>query len=358
MPKRLPTGITKLPSGQYAVRPYDRVAKKKGPQQKFDTLSEAVSYKEQVDAGKILVGAAAWTCDKWATEWTTNPRWERPKESTNIHNAERVAKFAEDFAGVALHAIDPSAAYEWAQEHPSRLSAVRTMLNDARKIGLIADNPFERLGIRRGNGRKHIHPMTEAEVKLLADCAYEKWPDWPVMGSMILFSAYSGLRLGECLALRWTDLDWEKGTILVERQWVQKTRSYGPTKSGHPRLVPLVPQAANSLRLLDRGSPAGGKLVWYSPRGKRIEPSLHDYYWRQTRERFLGKISAERTARIDLEWHVLRHFMISWLVDRGVTPQDVAGAVGHSDGGRLVQELYGHLYPDNSITRIQKVLAA
>jgi (2Fe-2S) ferredoxin len=41
------------------------------------------------------------------------------------------------------------------------------------------------------------------------------------------------------------------------------------------------------------------------------------------------------------------------MVDRGVPPHDIAEFVGHTDGGRLVQELYGHLYPDNAISRAQ-----
>lgn len=359
---RLPAGIRKDPkTGEFICRPYDKRAGKKGRQHRFGTLSEAVAYQEKVKQGRLRPSAKQWTCDEWVAEWTSNPDYARPKESTNQHNAERVRKFAEDFAGVPLYEIDRKMARAWARKNKSRVSAVRTMFTDARQDMLIDINPFENLRLQGSAGRKHIRPMTEKEIRKLADIAYGRWPDWPVMGSMILFAAYTGLRLGELLALRWTDINFEQGTILVERQWLQKPRTYGTTKNGQSRLAPLPAPAQDALRLLERDAPAGGadnQLVWYSPRFKRIEPSLHDYYWRQVRERFLGALSAERAAEIDLDWHVLRHFTASWLVDKGVRPDDVAGALGHTDGGRLVMELYGHLYQDNSISRIQSALAA
>ncbi len=357
--KKLPTGITQNAQGEYCVRPYDRKLKKKGPQRAFATLSEAVAFKEKVAAGKVDPSARIWTVDEWVEHWTTDEAYKRRKESTNLHNAERVRQFAKDFEGMELAAVTRQAARAWANKHPARVPAVRTMLEDAVLDGVLDANPFKQLRLQsRGPGRKFIKPMTEGEVKLLAQCAYDKWPDWNVIGNLIQFGAYSGLRRGEVLALRWTDIDWEKGTILVERQWLQKPRTYGPPKNGQTRLVPLLEPAAQVLRHTDKHQSPDGELVWYSTRGKRIEPALLDYYWRQVRERFHGKISDARIKEIDLEWHTLRHFYISWLVDKGVPVYDIAGAVGHTDGGRLIQDLYGHLYPDNSIARIQAAVAA
>lgn len=351
--KKLPAGITQTADNKYAVRPYDRKLKKKGSQVKFNTLSEAVAYKEKVDAGKINPSARAWTCDEWVEHWTTDPQFKRRKESTNMHYAERARQFAEDFKGVPLIALTRAQARIWGRENMGRVATVRIMLNDAVEDGILDVNPFTNLRLPRGPGRKYIKPMTPAELELLASLADEKWEEWPVLGAMIRFAGYSGLRRGETLALRWSDIDWTKGTIRVERQWLQKPRTYGPPKNGHERIAALLPEAAQALRSVDRVESPDGELVWYSTRGKMIEPALLDYYWRQIRERFFGRISVERAKEIDLEWHTLRHFFISQMVDRGVQPHDIAGLVGHTDGGRLVQDLYGHLYPDNSITRVQ-----
>ncbi len=44
------------------------------------------------------------TCDDFAERWTRD--YPRPRASTNKHNAERVKRFAEDFKGVKLAAVD------------------------------------------------------------------------------------------------------------------------------------------------------------------------------------------------------------------------------------------------------------
>lgn len=362
MPRKdkLPAGIYKLPNDKYAVRPYDTVAGKKGRQFSSFDLQEVIDYKNRVETGQKAAGTRQWTCDEWVEHWTTHPGFKRRKETTNVHNAERVRKFAEDFAGVAIYAVDRKQARAWSMKDNNlqRVAAVRAMFNDAIEEGVLADNPFRNIKISRGAGRKHIKPMTPAEVQKLADTAGELWPDWPVLSNMILFASYSGVRRGELLALRWSDIDFAKGTILVERAWQQATRSIGTPKNGQARVAPLFEQAALALRNTERHMSPEDDLIWYSSRGKKIEPALLDYYWRQARQRFFGQISAARIAEIDLEWHTLRHFYVSWLVDKGAQPHDIAAAVGHTDGGRLVQELYGHLYTDNSISRLQQAVIA
>jgi integrase len=51
-----------------------------------------------------------------------------------------------------------------------------------------------------------------------------------------------------------------------------------------------------------------------------------------------------------MDLYELRHFCASWLLnDLGLPPQDVAHQLGHTDGGALVQKLYGH--PSEKLAR-------
>jgi integrase len=43
-----------------------------------------------------------------------------------------------------------------------------------------------------------------------------------------------------------------------------------------------------------------------------------------------------------LDFYELRHCAATMLLERGMTPWDVAIQLGHQDGGRLVTSLYGH----------------
>jgi integrase len=48
-------------------------------------------------------------------------------------------------------------------------------------------------------------------------------------------AAYAGLRLGELLALRWSDVDWACSVLTISR--TVSADQEGPTKSGHVRLA-------------------------------------------------------------------------------------------------------------------------
>jgi integrase len=58
-----------------------------------------------------------------------------------------------------------------------------------------------------------------------------------------------------------------------------------------------------------------------------------------------------------LDLYGLRHACATLLLERGVTPADVAVQLGHSDGGRLVQVLYGHPSEDRARDRLKLAFA-
>ena len=51
------------------------------------------------------------------------------------------------------------------------------MFSDAMDDGLIDANPFAKLGIPTGKGRKNIVAITEDELHEIADQALEAWSD-------------------------------------------------------------------------------------------------------------------------------------------------------------------------------------
>jgi integrase len=61
----------------------------------------------------------------------------------------------------------------------------------------------------------------------------------------IRVAAYSGLRLGELLALRWRDVDWTGSALTISRSLSSGVE--GTTKTGHVRRVPMADQAAAAL---------------------------------------------------------------------------------------------------------------
>lgn len=73
-----------------------------------------------------------------------------------------------------------------------------------------------------------------------------------------------------------------------------------------------------------------------------VQGSLH-YSWRTVRAA-AGLPSAR--------WHDLRHFCATQLLEMGVSHFDVSIQLGHTDGGALVMERYGHPSEDAARNRL------
>jgi hypothetical protein len=110
--------------------------------------------------------------------WTTDPLFARPKESTNIHNRERTSAFVERYGSRRVDTIGDEVVADWLAggKRNGTVPALRAMFNDAAsaKAGrLVQQNPFARLGISKGPGRRHEQPPSEEQVWKLVRCAHE-----------------------------------------------------------------------------------------------------------------------------------------------------------------------------------------
>ena len=80
-----------------------------------------------------------------------------------------------------------------------------------------------------------------------------------------------------------------------------------------------------------------------TPRGCRFtKGAIHRYF---------GVVRAAY-GRADLDFYELCHACAALLLDRGLSPDDVAIQLGHTDGGGLVRRLYGHPSEDRARSRI------
>jgi integrase len=112
--------------------------------------------------------------------------------------------------------------------------------------------------------------------------------------AIFLTAAYTGLRRGELVALRWRDLLFEQESIRVRASY-----SYGALttpKSGKVRTVPMVPAVAEALaRLVVREN---DDLVFPGLAGEYLDGSA-------LRRRY--KAALKRAGLRELRFHDLRH---------------------------------------------------
>jgi integrase len=162
-------------------------------------------------------------------------------------------------------------------------------------------------------------------------------------------SAYTGLRLGELLALRWSDIDWSGSALTISRA-ISAGRETTP-KSGKVRRVPLPDQAITALEGLSRRDDftEPGELVFCNVvTGRRLDDSA-------LRRRYK---EAQAVAGIHaLRWHDLRHTYGSLLAASGEELVTIKAAMGHANISTT--EVYLHARPATELAaRFTKAFAS
>jgi integrase len=346
----------RLPSGRWRGRVRHPVTGKQtnpadviGGPRSYATEREAIRAEE--DAPDLFVDHAerGATVAEWQTTWTTDPLWARKAESTNMHRAERTRAFAAAYADRPLRTIGAADVADWLRGgmNLGTVPMLRAMFNDARRphAGVLVDrNPFAGLGLEQSKGRKHIQPPAPGEVARLIAAADELTP--PSFAAYLATAVYSAMRPGELDALRATDLDFTPGaeTIRVERQWNAEAGKLTPPKHDSRRTIALVEPL--HARLLDL--PRESEWLFTTMRGHHYVPSTRSHHWNRVRAAVgIGNVSLYEATRHYFAWYALN---VLELPDHVVALQ-----LGHTDGGTLVRELYGH--PDAAIAR-ERIRAA
>lgn len=152
-------------------------------------------------------------------------------------------------------------------------------------------------------------------------------PEWH---PMILLALRTGLRRGELLALRWTDVDLVAGKVIV-RQAVYDGVIDTP-KSARQREVPLSDEV---IRVLKGARHLKGEYIFCAPNGRiltknEVRAPLRRAYT-QAGLRAIG-------------WHVLRHTFASHLAMRGVPLKAIQELMGHATIEMTLR--YSHMTAD------------
>ncbi len=193
--------------------------------------------------------------------------------------------------------------------------------------------------------RKEAQPWSAAEAGTFLASVREHR-----LAALFTVGVALGLRKGDMLALRWTDVDMEDGSLRVSRT-VQRLGSgigliEGSPKSARSRrTVPLpgvclealqrhrVQQAKDRLSAGESWTDCG--LVFASAKGTVIEP--------RNLNRLFDELSAQAGLR-RLRFHDLRHTCASLLLAQGVQPRVVMEILGHSQLS-ITTDLYSHVMP-------------
>lgn len=298
-------------------------------------------------AGSESSGGSSWgiTVEQFCELWLRD--YARPASSSQSSYRYAIARLRDDFGSRRLGSIERPEAQAWAKRVPYfSYRAARTMFADALRDGFVQVNPFAQLRIPVPEGRRHIDVLSEDEVKRLADCALAVYDEHlgPTIRALILTAGFVGLRPAELAQLDWGDVDLARGLLHVRHATGGTGERKGPKTEAGRRICVLPPPARDALAGLERHE--GRQAVFLTPRGRRFDKGAVHRYFVPVRSAY---------GRPDITPYHLRHACATLLLERGLSPEDVAAQLGHKDGGQLVRRLYGH--PDEQRQRERIALA-
>ncbi|MDP9350038.1 MAG: site-specific integrase, partial [Chloroflexota bacterium] len=185
-----------------------------------------------------------------------------------------------------------------------------------------------------------LRTLTPEQVRRLLDTA--RGTRWE---ALLMLAIATGMRQGELLGLKWEDIDFEMGTLRVQRQ-LAKGRVFTEPKTrtarraiNLPRTTVAVLQAHRQRQRQERQSVgtdwADQDLVFCTHQGTPLNARnvIRDF-----------KILLERARLPDIRFHDLRHTAATLMLLQGVAAKVVQGRLGHSQIS-LTLDTYSHLLP-------------
>jgi integrase len=231
-------------------------------------------------------------------------------------------------------------------------SLLRQVLASAVKAKKLARSPITDIETKpKAKRRDKIEVLSEKELATLLDHLNGHW-----LYMATLLAAYTGMRRGEVLGLRWRDIDFANATVQVA-QTVQevggkltvktpKTERSARTINLPVSLLPELErhrkeQLEQRLKVGLGGRP---EFVFTSPLGPMLKPDS------------LSEAFANKVAELDIKqitFHGLRHTHITLLLKSGVPVHVVSARAGHAKASTTL-DTYSHLLGDEDAAAADK----
>lgn len=201
----------------------------------------------------------------------------------------------------------------------------------AERLELISKNPMSKVDAPRRE-RKPVEAMNKEQAakffQLLDACPLD-------FRCMLHLMMTTGVRRGECIGLKWSDLDEKAGTITICRN-VTYTPESGtivstPKTSNSMRTIPIMPSTLQLMQTLKKQT--SSKHPDTHLRGAFIFPSENSLYEPRNPDSVTRRVKRfmKNNDFPDLSPHDLRHSCATLLLSQGADIKSVQEILGHAD---------------------------
>lgn len=254
------------------------------------------------------------------------------------------------FATYPISDITPLQVRNWQNEmlkqdlKPGTLRAIHSqlaaVLNFAVKYYGLQRNPATLAGsIGTLKQQKAIQFYTLDQFRQFLACVPEKYR----IAFKILF--FTGLRVGELMALTVADFDAAAGTLDVNKTYSDNLKIILPPKTPKSkRIVTLPPFLVKEIQDYIQNA-------FYE-----AQPGENLLYWITCKNtlRYILNNAAAEAGLPAIRIHDFRHSHASLLINMGLPPLVISERLGH-ENVKVTLEIYSHLYPDQAATVAEKL---
>lgn len=285
------------------------------------------------------------TVELWLEEWLNEVVYNRVKASTFASYQHKIKHYICPYLGKEImQGLSSNKIQSWIKNlEEKKLSATTIRLvfrifkmasKAAQKKNILQHDLTENVIIPKSK-KKKIYALSITEQKRIEQEASKKG----IQGASVFLALYTGMRIGEISALKWTDVDFSRGIIYVQRtlqriplkKGICKTQLITQcTKSEESqRIIPFSAQLKNYLLLLKKQSKS---LFVVGTKEKALEPRAITYHFKK----ILKKINLAH-----IHFHQLRHTFATRALEIGGDITSISDLLGHHSP-KFTLEVYTH----------------
>lgn len=224
------------------------------------------------------------------------------------------------------------------------VALLKRVLRAGVRWGYLKTNPVDTATPEFGKHRRpEIQPLTPEEARRFLDHLREHKPAWY---PFFLTAVSTGMRIGELLAMKWENVDWDGATYHV-RQNLTRSRTFDETKT--PESEAKVPLSPAVLAALKEQRARLEMRRWRRPDLREDLVFLNicgkPYVYHNIVFQVFKPALAAAGVR-DIRFHDLRHTCASLMLANGESIKAVQRQLRHANP-QITLATYAHLYPED-----------
>lgn len=239
------------------------------------------------------------------------------------------------------------------------LSVINRIFKYAVLMDVLNSNPFDKvIKPKSRQTQRKGNFLTKEELKEFLKLAQTATLSY--FFPLVHLMSYTGLRQGEALALKWSDIDFENKKITVDKTATrikEKQTLQTPKTKNSKRVISIDPTTLSILKSWKKD-----QIKIYFKNGKHFEGDENFIFTNQRGEwvhihnfiRYFKRFIADHKLK-PITPHGLRHTHASLLFSAGVEPKNISDRLGHSTV-QITLDLYTHITEEQRTDTVEKLI--